>query len=170
MESPNSPLQKKPRQVKSKVKRKLIIFFGIKVSVHKEFVLTGQTVNSAYDCDVLGYCMNMCEHFTPNSGDKRIGCCIKTTHRLILPSSPGNFLTKNMTFTPHTPYFSLSPIEDKTGRSPYGHNEVIKAELYAVLNTLTEYDFQDELKKIAEELGTVHTGGVMAASRPKITF
>jgi hypothetical protein len=31
----------------------LIIFFNIKVTVHKEFVLAGQTVNSAYYCDVL---------------------------------------------------------------------------------------------------------------------
>jgi hypothetical protein len=31
----------------------LIIFFDIKGIVHKEFVLAGQTVNSAYYCDVL---------------------------------------------------------------------------------------------------------------------
>jgi hypothetical protein len=42
---------KKVRQVKSKVKSMLIIFIDIKV--HKEFVLAGQTVNSAYYCDVL---------------------------------------------------------------------------------------------------------------------
>jgi hypothetical protein len=29
------------------------IFFDIKGTVHKEFVLVGQTVNSAYDCDIL---------------------------------------------------------------------------------------------------------------------
>jgi hypothetical protein len=31
----------------------LIIFFDIKGIVHKEFVLEGQTVNSAYYCDIL---------------------------------------------------------------------------------------------------------------------
>jgi hypothetical protein len=39
--------------VKSKVKRMLIIFFDIKGTVHKEFVLAGQTVISAYYCDLL---------------------------------------------------------------------------------------------------------------------
>jgi hypothetical protein len=31
----------------------LIIFFAIKGIAHKEFILAGQTVNSAYYCDVL---------------------------------------------------------------------------------------------------------------------
>jgi uncharacterized OsmC-like protein len=31
----------------------LIIFFDIKGSVHKEFILAGQTVNSAHYCSVL---------------------------------------------------------------------------------------------------------------------
>jgi hypothetical protein len=38
----------KARQVKSKVKSMLIIFFDIKGILHKEFFLAGQTVNSAY--------------------------------------------------------------------------------------------------------------------------
>jgi hypothetical protein len=45
--------RKKARQVKGKVKSMIIIFFDIKGIVHKEFVLTGQTVNSAHCCDVL---------------------------------------------------------------------------------------------------------------------
>jgi hypothetical protein len=44
---------KKARQLKSKVNSVLITFFDIKGSVHKEFVLAGQTVNSEYYCDVL---------------------------------------------------------------------------------------------------------------------
>jgi histone-lysine N-methyltransferase SETMAR len=51
--SPNSPRPKMARQVKSKVKSLLIVFFDIKEIVHKELVLAGQTVNSAYYCDVL---------------------------------------------------------------------------------------------------------------------
>jgi hypothetical protein len=43
---------KMARQVESKVKSMLIIFFAIKASVHKEFILAGQTVNFAYYCDV----------------------------------------------------------------------------------------------------------------------
>jgi hypothetical protein len=53
MACPNSPRQKKARQVKSKVKSMLIIFFDIKEVGHKEFILAGHTVNSAYYCDVL---------------------------------------------------------------------------------------------------------------------
>jgi hypothetical protein len=53
MEGPNSLRPKKARQVKSKVKCMLIIFFDIKGIIHKEFILAGQKVNSAYCCDVL---------------------------------------------------------------------------------------------------------------------
>jgi hypothetical protein len=44
---------KKARQVKSKVKSMLIIVFDIFRIVHKEFILAGQTVNSAYYSDTL---------------------------------------------------------------------------------------------------------------------
>jgi hypothetical protein len=50
--SPNSLRQRKVIQVKHKVKGMLIIFFDIKGTVHKEVVLEGQTVNSAYYCEV----------------------------------------------------------------------------------------------------------------------
>jgi hypothetical protein len=38
---------------KRKVKSMLIVFFDIKGIVHKEFVLTGQTANSKYCCDII---------------------------------------------------------------------------------------------------------------------
>jgi hypothetical protein len=41
------------RQVKIKVRSMIINFFDIKGTVHKEFVVAGQTVNSAYCCDAL---------------------------------------------------------------------------------------------------------------------
>jgi hypothetical protein len=44
--------QKKARQVKRKVKNKLI-FFDIKGIVHKKFVLAGQTVSSTYCSNVV---------------------------------------------------------------------------------------------------------------------
>jgi hypothetical protein len=53
MERSKSRKPKKARQVKSKVKSMLIIFFDIKGIVHKEFVMAGQAVNFAYYCDVL---------------------------------------------------------------------------------------------------------------------
>jgi hypothetical protein len=60
----------------------------IKGTVHTEFVLAGQTVNSANYCDVLLW---LCEDFVPNFGKKRTACCIMMTHYLTLPYSPGNF-------------------------------------------------------------------------------
>jgi hypothetical protein len=62
--------------------------------VHKEFVLAGQTVNSAYYCDVLRLLREKGEDFSPIFGNKRTGFCIMTTHRLTLPFSPGHFLPK----------------------------------------------------------------------------
>jgi hypothetical protein len=52
-ESPNSPKLKKARRVKSEVKSMLIIFFDINGIAHKEFTLAGQTVKSAYYCDII---------------------------------------------------------------------------------------------------------------------
>jgi hypothetical protein len=48
--------KKKARQVKSKVKSMLFIFFGLKGIVHKEFVLASRTVNSAYSHIGWYYC------------------------------------------------------------------------------------------------------------------
>jgi hypothetical protein len=48
----------KERQVKS-INRMLIIFFDIKGAVHKEFVLGGPTVTSAYYCDFCGNCVKL---------------------------------------------------------------------------------------------------------------
>jgi hypothetical protein len=53
----------KSEQVKSKVKSMRIIFFEIKGSFHKEFVLAGQTVNSTYCCDISWrLCENSLHH------------------------------------------------------------------------------------------------------------
>jgi hypothetical protein len=41
-----------------------------------------------------GDCVKMWDDFAPNFGDKRTGCNITTKHRITLPFSPGNFLTK----------------------------------------------------------------------------
>jgi len=51
--SSTSPRAKKARQVKSNLKSMIITFFDIKGIVHKEFVPTGQTVNSGFYCEVL---------------------------------------------------------------------------------------------------------------------
>jgi hypothetical protein len=112
----------------------------------------------------------MYEYFAPNFDSKRTGCCVTTrvSHFLL----PGNFLSKNnMALVPHPPYFSLfSRLKMKLKGHHFVTIEVIEAVSQALLNTLTEHDFQDHLK-IAEEVGTVHTcGSVMVASRPKVSF
>jgi hypothetical protein len=57
-----------------------------------------------------GDCVNMCEDFATNFGDKETGCCI-TTHHLTLPFSPIFFFTKNnITVAPNPSYFSLFPL------------------------------------------------------------
>jgi hypothetical protein len=58
------------------------------------------------------------------------------------------FLTKNnMTVIPPcTLLFSVSPIEDKLKGCHFDITEVIEAESQAVLNILTEHDFQDAFK------------------------
>jgi hypothetical protein len=59
---------------------------------------------------------------------------------------------------PPPPYSSVSPIEDKTEKGcHFDIIKVIKAELQAVHNTLTEHNFQDAFNKMAEALGMVHT-------------
>jgi hypothetical protein len=56
---------KKARQVKSKVKSMLIIFFDIKWIAHKEFVLAGQIFNSTYYCDILRRLLESLQRLRP---------------------------------------------------------------------------------------------------------
>jgi hypothetical protein len=83
--------------VKSKVKSILIILFNIKGIAPKEFVLAGQTVNSAY-------------YWLLNHDNAPSHTSFFTRE----------FLAKNnMTVVPRPPYFSVSPIEDKTERQTF---------------------------------------------------
>jgi hypothetical protein len=53
-----------------------------------------------------------------------------------------------MTAVPHSPYFSLfTRLKVKLKVRNFDTIELIEAESQAVLNTLTEHDFQDALKK-----------------------
>jgi hypothetical protein len=53
-----------------------------------------------------------------------------------------------MTVTLHPSHFSVLPhLKIKLKGSHFDTNELIEAESQAVLNTLTEHDFQDALKK-----------------------
>jgi hypothetical protein len=94
-------------------------------------------------------CVIMCEHFAPNFGDKRTGCCITTTHHLTLNFLPGNFLTKNnKTVITHPPYFCLFPQQKiKLKGRHFDMIAVMEAESQAVLKNCTEQYFQDTFKK-----------------------
>lgn len=51
--TPSSPRPKKARQVKSKIKTMIIVFFDVRGIVHREFVPPGETVNQKFYLDVL---------------------------------------------------------------------------------------------------------------------
>jgi hypothetical protein len=55
----------------------------------------------------------------------------------------------NISVVPHPPYFSLYPgLKIKLRDFHFDIIEVMDAESQAVLNTLTEHDFQDAFKEI----------------------
>jgi hypothetical protein len=83
-EGPNSPRPEKARQVKSKVKSMLIIFFDVK-EVLKNFDLADQEPIAHTTVTLSGYYVKVCEDFSPNFGDRRTGCYNTTTHRLTFP-------------------------------------------------------------------------------------
>jgi hypothetical protein len=98
-------------------------------------------------------------------------------HCLTLPFSPGNFFTRNdMTVISHPPYFSLYPqLKIKPIGLHFDRIDVIEADSLAVLNTLTEHDFQDALKNgrsvgngAYARRGTTSTA--MVASSPRVSF
>jgi hypothetical protein len=92
--------------------------------------------------------MKMREDFASGFGDKRSGFHITTTHRHTRPFSPGNLLTKNnTTVVSHAPYFSPPRLKIKPNGHHFDTTEVIEAESQAVLNALTEHNFQDVFKK-----------------------
>jgi hypothetical protein len=138
---------KKARQVKRKVMSMLIICFDIEGTVHKELILAGQSVKPTHTtvklyCD----CVKMCEDFGPNFGDKRTGYCITTRHHLAFLFSPRNCLP-NATRQPSCyPTFLFPRLKVKLKGSHFYTIEVMEAESQAVLNTLTEHDFQDAFK------------------------
>jgi hypothetical protein len=65
----------------------------------------------------------------------------------------------NKTVVPSHPTFLLTRLNVKLKSLHFDTIEVIEAESLSVIDTLTERDFQDVFKKMAETLGTVHTRG-----------
>jgi hypothetical protein len=95
----------------------------------------------------------MCKDFSPNFGNKRTGCCIGTFPRLTYNFLPTTTRLLLLTHPPYSPdlapcYSSLFPqLKIKLKGCHFYIIEVIEAESQAVLNTLTEHNFQDAFKK-----------------------
>jgi hypothetical protein len=53
----------------------------------------------------------------------------------------------------------VSSNEDKTEKQPFDTTQVIEEESESVLNTITEHDFHNASKRMAQALGTVHKRG-----------
>jgi hypothetical protein len=62
-----------------------------------------------------------------------------------------------MTVVPHPSYFSVPRLKIKLKGRHFYAIEVMEAESQAVLNTLTEHDFQDAFKKMTKAQRTVYT-------------
>jgi hypothetical protein len=87
-------------------------------------------------------CMKMCEDFAPDVVSKRTGCCLTTKHRLTLPFAPK---ATWLSFPTH-PSFLFPRLKIKLKGRHFYTIAVIVTESQALLNTLTEHDFQDEFK------------------------
>jgi hypothetical protein len=124
-----------------------------------------------------GDCVKMCEGFAPKFGDRNMYVASRQraashffTTRKFLPKS-------NATIVPYSLHLSLFPrLEIKLKGRHFDTIEVMEAESQAVLNTLTEHDFQDASKKINRSSGNGAKGRngtttrVMVASRPRVSF
>jgi hypothetical protein len=127
----------------------LIISFDIKGIVHKEIVLAGQGVNSAYYCDVLQWMRENVRRLRLELWRKKNMAVVSRTRTVShFLFHQGFFYQKTSWLSsPTHPTFLFSPIEDKTESRHFDTTEVIQTELQAVLTTLTEHNFQDAFKK-----------------------
>jgi hypothetical protein len=136
----------------------LIIFFDIKWIVPKEFILAGQTVNSAYYCDISWQLHENVLRLQPERWRQKNWLL----HHNNAPShtyffTMEFFTQNNMTAVHLPPCFSLFPqLKIKLKSRHFDTIEEIEAELQDVLNTFREYDYPDAFKKMAEALGAVH--------------
>jgi hypothetical protein len=114
----------------------------------------------------------MCEDFVQKFDNKRTDCT--PFHASFFTRE---FFTKNYTTVfPHPPYFSLFPrLKMKLKGRHFDTIEAIEAESQAVLNSLTEHDFQGAFKngKSAGNGAYSWKGStfmVMVVRRPKVSF
>jgi hypothetical protein len=110
-ESHNSPRPKNVRQVNSKVKNMLIIFFDINEIVHKKKIfLAGQTVNSAYYCGALRQLCGNAPRLCPKLWRQNNWLLHHDNAPFHTYFFTREFLTRNnMTVITHPLYFYLFP-------------------------------------------------------------
>ena len=167
--SSTSPRPKKARQLKSNVKSMIITFFDVKGIVHKEFVPTGQTVNSRFYCDILRWLRENMRRCRPKLWREQTWLLHHDnapSHTSILTHQ---FLVKNkIAVIPHPPYspdmapcdFFLFPeMELKPKERRFDTIKEIQAETQRVLDTLIEKDFQEVFQKWRRWDWCLHAGG-----------
>jgi hypothetical protein len=153
---------KNARQMKSNVKSMLIIANN-----------SSWQNSSSYYCDTLRQLLENVRRLLPVVGRQKNWLL----HHDNAPSQTSfftrDFFTKNNKIVPHQPYFSA--IEDKTEGRHFDTIEVIDAKSQAMLNTITEHDFQDAFKNVESAGNGAYTwkrttSGMMVASRTKVSF
>jgi hypothetical protein len=131
-------------KVKSKVKNMLIILTSKGLFTKNSF---WQAKQSVLHITVTFYsdCVKMCEAFMRQKNGLLHHEQFTVSHFL---STRELLIKNNMAIVFHPPYFSMFPwLKIKLKGHHFDTIEVIDAELQAVLNTLTEHDFQDAFKK-----------------------
>jgi hypothetical protein len=93
--------------MKRKFKSVLIIFFYIKGIVNKEFVLEGQTVNSAYHFDVLRRLRENVQRILPELWRQKNWLLHHDNAPSHTSLPPENLTENNMAIVAYPPYFSL---------------------------------------------------------------
>jgi histone-lysine N-methyltransferase SETMAR len=87
----------------------LISFFRIKGIAHKECILTGQTVNSAYYCDVLGRLRENLRRLRPEHKNMLLHQDNVPSHISLFTREL--FTERNMNIVSHPPYLpDLTPV------------------------------------------------------------
>jgi hypothetical protein len=96
---------------------------------------------------LYGHCVKLCEDFDHKFGDEKLAVASQQRTVSHFLFRKGIFYRKQHGCRPHPPYFSLFfRFKIKLKDRHFDTTMVIEAESQAVLNALTEHDFQDEIK------------------------
>jgi hypothetical protein len=129
--------EEEARQAKSEVKGILVIFFDITGIVHKEFVLAGQTVDSAYYCDILRRLHENVRRIRLELWRQKYWFLHHDNAEIPTSFFTGEFFIKNnMTVVPHPFHFSLFPrLKIKVKGRHFDTIEMVEAEALRTVRT-----------------------------------